>query len=73
MADGWVRGVGVDWAGVLRGVDARRIGLPTYAFERERFWSESVATGGDVRGVGLVAGEHGWSGASSSCRMAGWC
>ncbi|RDG39791.1 SDR family NAD(P)-dependent oxidoreductase [Streptomyces corynorhini] len=33
-----VRGTEVDWAGVLDGGDGRWVPLPTYAFQRERFW-----------------------------------
>ncbi|WP_425573855.1 type I polyketide synthase, partial [Streptomyces rhizosphaericus] len=35
----YVRGVEVDWDAVFPG--ARRVDLPTYAFQRERFWLES--------------------------------
>ena len=34
-----VRGVQVDWDGVDRPYSRRRIALPTYPFERERFWA----------------------------------
>ncbi|MGW7759025.1 SDR family NAD(P)-dependent oxidoreductase, partial [Streptomyces violaceusniger] len=37
----FVRGVAVDWAAVFPG--ARRVDLPTYAFQHERFWLESAA------------------------------
>ncbi|MFF4969882.1 beta-ketoacyl synthase N-terminal-like domain-containing protein, partial [Streptomyces sp. NPDC001037] len=30
--------LGADWTGPLHGVPARRIALPTYAFQRERHW-----------------------------------
>ncbi|MEV0281757.1 type I polyketide synthase [Streptomyces sp. NPDC050610] len=35
-----VRGVPVDWPTGWRGMDVRRVTLPTYAFQRKRFWPE---------------------------------
>ncbi|MCC4322656.1 SDR family NAD(P)-dependent oxidoreductase, partial [Streptomyces malaysiensis subsp. malaysiensis] len=37
----YVRGVGVDWGAVFPG--GRRVDLPTYAFQRQRFWLESAS------------------------------
>ena len=31
-------GVPVDWPAVFAGSDGRRVELPTYAFQRRRFW-----------------------------------
>ncbi|TSB28925.1 SDR family NAD(P)-dependent oxidoreductase [Streptomyces benahoarensis] len=53
-----VRGVGLDWEAVL-GTGPAGVALPTYAFQRERFWSTSVApAAGDVAGLGLAAAGH---------------
>ncbi|PRH78063.1 hypothetical protein C6N75_16935, partial [Streptomyces solincola] len=37
--------------------------LPTYAFQRERFWHAPAKRDGDVRSVGLSGAEHPWLGA----------
>jgi acyl transferase domain-containing protein len=37
----WLRDVKVDWAGFYDREKRRRISLPTYPFERERYWIES--------------------------------
>ena len=53
----WARGVGVDWARVLDGTPARRVALPSYAFQRERYWLEPERAG-DAGAVGQVALDH---------------
>ena len=39
LADLHVHGVRVDWAGVDRPYTRRRVALPTYPFERNRYWA----------------------------------
>ncbi len=34
----WLRGVSVDWVGLHAGERRRRVPLPTYPFERRRYW-----------------------------------
>ncbi|HEX2164586.1 MAG TPA: condensation domain-containing protein, partial [Thermoanaerobaculia bacterium] len=37
----WCAGVAVDWDGYFAGETRRRVGLPTYPFERRRYWVEA--------------------------------
>ncbi|WP_345006251.1 SDR family NAD(P)-dependent oxidoreductase, partial [Streptosporangium album] len=54
----YVRGVPVDWEAFFDGTGARGVELPTYPFQRQRFWLDVPATAGDVTGYGQVAAEH---------------
>ncbi|MGW1073400.1 type I polyketide synthase, partial [Streptomyces sp. NPDC002537] len=59
LAEGWVRGLPVDWSTVLHGTGTRRVDLPTYAFQRRRFWLESGrAKATDATALGLRAAGH---------------
>ncbi|MFF7977435.1 SDR family NAD(P)-dependent oxidoreductase [Streptomyces sp. NPDC007905] len=51
-------GVDVDWEAVYAGTGARRVDLPTYAFQRENFWLMPSAQSGDVGAAGLDRVEH---------------
>ncbi len=59
LAEIWVHGADVDWAAMFEGSDARRVSLPTYAFQRERYWLAQGALGaGDLAAAGLGSAEH---------------
>ena len=45
----YTKGVDVDWDGFYRDRPARKISLPTYPFQRERYWVDSVS-GSTVQG-----------------------
>ncbi|MFJ4656843.1 SDR family NAD(P)-dependent oxidoreductase [Nocardia sp. NPDC088792] len=53
----FVSGAHVDWAGMYTGIGARRIDLPTYAFQRRRYWMTAPATG-DARSLGFSMTGH---------------
>ncbi|MFJ7136784.1 type I polyketide synthase [Streptomyces fungicidicus] len=56
----WVHGIPVDWAAVTGGTDpAVRVDLPTYAFQRGRYWAEpEPSAAGDVTAAGLASAGH---------------
>ncbi len=58
LASVYVAGVPVRWPRALAGLGARRADLPTYPFQRQRYWLDAPATGGVTR-AGLTAAGHG--------------
>ncbi|MFE4513936.1 SDR family NAD(P)-dependent oxidoreductase, partial [Kitasatospora sp. NPDC056783] len=64
LAEAHVQGVALDWAAVFAGTSMRKVDLPTYAFQRERFWLGGSQAVGDVTAAGLVAAGHPLLGAS---------
>ncbi|MEU3752544.1 SDR family NAD(P)-dependent oxidoreductase [Streptomyces olivoreticuli] len=59
------RGVEVEWPAAL-GTGPVARDLPTYAFQRERFWLDVPTSPGDAAGLGLVAAGHPLLGATVS-------
>ncbi|MGH3970168.1 MAG: SDR family NAD(P)-dependent oxidoreductase, partial [Mycobacterium sp.] len=56
-------GVGVDWSSVFAGCGARTVELPSYAFQRQRFWLDGSSGVADVESAGLVGAGHALLGA----------
>ncbi|WST25779.1 SDR family NAD(P)-dependent oxidoreductase [Streptomyces xanthophaeus] len=57
-------GVAVDWTRLYDGTGARRVDLPTYAFQRERYWPVPAVRTSDVAGAGLAPTGHALLGAA---------
>ncbi|MCS0603058.1 SDR family NAD(P)-dependent oxidoreductase [Streptomyces sp. LP11] len=58
LGEAFVAGVPVDWSAVFAGLPVRPADLPTYAFQRERYWLGRSATAGDVTAAGLATTGH---------------
>ncbi|WP_320065551.1 type I polyketide synthase [Micromonospora sp. RTGN7] len=57
MAELFVRGVTVDWAGMLPPVSAR-VDLPTYAFDHQHYWLQPAQSATDAASLGQAAVDH---------------
>jgi candicidin polyketide synthase FscB len=58
LASAWAHGAPVDWDACYAGTGARRVDLPTYPFQHQRFWPRPAADGGDVASAGLEPTGH---------------
>nr|AXL05988.1 polyketide synthase [uncultured bacterium] len=57
MGELFVRGVVVDWSGVLPGQTAR-VDLPTYAFDHQHYWLRATELATDAVSLGLAGADH---------------
>ncbi|WBB80352.1 SDR family NAD(P)-dependent oxidoreductase [Micromonospora sp. WMMD882] len=59
VAELWAAGVPVDWTPTYAHLPRRHVELPTYPFQRRRYWLEdSGPATGDLGAAGLTAAEH---------------
>ncbi|MDQ0841389.1 acyl transferase domain-containing protein/short-subunit dehydrogenase/acyl carrier protein [Streptomyces sp. V1I6] len=60
LARAQLQGITVDWEAYYSGTGARRVDLPTYPFQRQRYWLEAPAhaLSGDVASAGLGSAGH---------------
>ncbi|WP_443744717.1 type I polyketide synthase [Streptomyces umbrinus] len=52
------RGVPVDWPALFKDRPTRPVDLPTYAFQRRRYWMDGVTPAGDAASIGLGPIDH---------------
>ncbi|WP_407657150.1 SDR family NAD(P)-dependent oxidoreductase [Kibdelosporangium aridum] len=58
LAVAHVHGVAVDWRAVVGEGPGWPVDLPTYAFQRQRYWLETGTGANDPAGIGLGAVDH---------------
>ncbi|MFF6783043.1 SDR family NAD(P)-dependent oxidoreductase [Streptomyces sp. NPDC012510] len=59
LGEAYVHGAPVDWQACFAGTGARRVDLPTYAFQHRRYWTEMPAARfGDAALAGLGRVDH---------------
>jgi acyl transferase domain-containing protein/acyl carrier protein len=58
VARGHATGAEVQWSEFFAGSGARRVELPTYAFQRQRYWTDISSVAGGVAAAGQATAEH---------------
>jgi pimaricinolide synthase PimS1 len=71
LAEAHANGAALDWDALFGEDGARPVTLPTYAFDRDRFWLMPSSAGSDPRSAGQAPAAHPLLGASIATATAG--
>ncbi|HEV7614993.1 MAG TPA: acyltransferase domain-containing protein, partial [Solirubrobacterales bacterium] len=66
LAAAHCHGLAVDWYSFFAPHSPQRVDLPTYAFQRSRYWLEPASAAGDAAAIGQAATDHPLLGAATS-------
>lgn len=58
-AQGFVSGMGLDWASAFSGYRPKRVELPTYAFQHQKFWLAPAPSVSDPTAAGQIGASDG--------------
>lgn len=58
-AQGFVSGMGLDWASAFSGYRLKRVELPTYAFQHQKFWLAPAPSVSDPTAAGQIGASDG--------------
>jgi phthiocerol/phenolphthiocerol synthesis type-I polyketide synthase E len=68
----WAAGTGIDWRAVHGGQARRRVPLPTYPFERKRFWIDRAPQPGFVAPAATAGSDEADADGAADDPRAGW-
>ena len=58
LSQAYAHGATLDWEAVFAGRGAHRVDLPTYAFQKERYWLDAGFSVGDIMSAGVASADH---------------
>ncbi len=58
LAEAHAHGIDIDWEAIFAGSGAEVVDLPTYPFQRERYWHDAELDGADPRALGQAPAGH---------------
>ncbi len=58
LAKAHAAGADINWHSLFKGTGAKRVPLPTYPFQRKRYWLSASTNGGDPASIGQSDADH---------------